>query len=80
MQPVSLAFDNTKQNVSTITGTVIETITEDYPKGQEVPQDRVTKLAALSNDSCAQVYAANAVPDEADKTSMNSNIYSFKAI
>lgn len=32
VQPTSLRFDNSKYNVSKITGTIIETITENYPK------------------------------------------------
>jgi len=41
VQPISLHFDNTKHNVSKITAMVIETITEEFPKGSVDPFDKI---------------------------------------
>jgi hypothetical protein len=59
VHPVSLLFDNSRYNVSKITGTLIETITQDSPKSTVVPADKIildvenlnaTFAAAFSTD------------------------------
>jgi prophage DNA circulation protein len=47
VQPLGLRFDNTKYNVTLVTGTIIETITEDSPKTSVDPID---KIAASKDD------------------------------
>jgi hypothetical protein len=41
VQPLGLHFDNTKYNVSKITGMVVETIVEQFPKGSVDPVDKI---------------------------------------
>lgn len=41
VHPVSLLFDNSRYNVSKITGTLIETITQDSPKNTVIPADKI---------------------------------------
>lgn len=59
VHPVSLLFDNSRYNVSKITGTLIETITQDSPRNTVIPADKiildvqdlnVTFAAAFSTD------------------------------
>lgn len=46
VQPTGLYFDNTSFNVTRISGTVIETITEDYPRTAIDPIDRIQNQKA----------------------------------
>src|SRR5690606_25124377 len=39
--PISLNFDNTQLNVTKITGTLLETITQDNPKSVIIPADKI---------------------------------------
>jgi len=41
VQPLGLSFDNSKMNVSEITGTLVETITEENPQGSLDPIDSI---------------------------------------
>jgi len=41
VQPLGLNFDNTKYNVSKVSCTVVETITEQFPKGSVDPVDKI---------------------------------------
>lgn len=43
VQPVSLNFDNTAYNITEITGTLIETITEDNPRLRTDPRDTIVQ-------------------------------------
>lgn len=76
VQPTSLTFDSTGYNVSKITGTFIETITEDRPKITIDPQSKVSE----DKDNLDAVTEGNfnIVPDTNDvsfMTSNNSKIY-----
>lgn len=62
VQPASLEFDNTKYNVSEIRGTLIETITEDYPQASVVPQDKILADVEAANAALA-VSATNAIEE-----------------
>jgi prophage DNA circulation protein len=46
VQPTGLYFDNTSFNVTRIVGTVIETITEDYPRITVAPVDKIQNQKA----------------------------------
>lgn len=63
VQPTALNFDNTALNVTKITGTVVETITEDYPKSAANPTDKIVKDAADLNAVIADQFAVNTKPD-----------------
>jgi len=51
VQPLSLSFDNTEHNVTKITGTVVETISEDYPKGVTAPQELIDAFHNEANEA-----------------------------
>jgi hypothetical protein len=74
VQPTALRFDNTAHNVTKITGTIIETITEDYPKGRQVPADVIAANVATTDEAAAQAYANNVTPAGPDKNQMRANI------
>jgi hypothetical protein len=57
VQPTGLAFDQTSSNVSKITGTVIETITEENPKTTVSPVDRISSYKDLTGEAFEQSFA-----------------------
>jgi len=58
VQPTSLSKDNTRYNISSFTIEVIETITEDYPSAEIVPQDQVLAEVEEVNETTAILTAA----------------------
>lgn len=68
--PASLLFDNTKLNVTKITGTIIETITDDKPKSNISPVDKIAEDKQALDDVCAEVFAATVTPEASDVSSM----------
>lgn len=73
VQPLGLVFDNTKYNVTKITGQVVETITEDSPRVGLSPVDKITEDKEDSDEIFAESYANNVDPGATDKNSMNAN-------
>lgn len=53
VQPISLEFDNTKHNVTEIKGTVVETITEDFPAATIIPKKKIANDVAQTNEALA---------------------------
>lgn len=49
VQPISLEFDNTRYNTTEIRGTIVETITEDFPAASVVPEDEIAEQAVATN-------------------------------
>lgn len=74
VQPMGLIFDNTKYNTTKITGPVIETITDDSPKINVVPVDKITEDKTNCDSLFAENYTNNVVPDATDINTMNSNV------
>jgi hypothetical protein len=75
-QPVSLAFDDSKHNVTKITGQLVETLTQDKPKNTVVPADKVTSDKLDLDEVVAYSFAndipepdTNVINDLTDKTS-----------
>ena len=64
VQPVSLNFDNSKYNVSKITGTVIETITETYPQPSIIPEDEIEQAVLDLNDVISDSFTIEPVPSD----------------
>lgn len=64
VQPSELTFDNTKFNVSKITGTVIETIIDDNPKTTIKPQDNVALLKEQNDAELVASFDEFALPDD----------------
>lgn len=71
VQPLSLSFDNTKYNVTTIKIPVVETITEDYPKGATVPQDKIINDTEICNETTATATAQKLTATRAKPASVN---------
>jgi hypothetical protein len=71
VQPIGLSFDNTLYNVSKITGTVIETITEDNPKTSINPIDNITLDKAALDETF--VTAIDTTPSATDINTMAAN-------
>jgi len=66
VQPSSLLFDNTKHNVSKITGVVTETITEINPKAIVIPEDKIEEDTEFANDQMASSFENNVTPTSTD--------------
>lgn len=64
VQPTSLSFDNTGYNVTKITTTVIETITEDNPKTTVPPREQIVRLQEVMSEDLE--LATTSVPSAAD--------------
>lgn len=68
--PVSLLFDNTKLNVTKITGGIIETITDDKPRSNISPVDKITEDKSTLDEVCAATFAATVIPAASDVSKM----------
>ncbi len=53
VQPTSLEFDNSKYNVTEIKGTIIETITDNYPSVSASPVDQIAVDVEETNEALA---------------------------
>ncbi|MGB0881434.1 MAG: hypothetical protein ACPGSO_00665 [Vicingaceae bacterium] len=69
VQPTSLSYDNQKHNVTEITGTLIETITDTNPKLVVIPEDKVSEDVSLANESTALGYENG---EQASSTTINT--------
>lgn len=72
-QPSSLTFDNSKFNISRITGTLIETILEDAPRGTTDPKDQINADAETTSEALGDAYADNVTPDTSDINLLQDN-------
>jgi hypothetical protein len=77
VHPTGLAFDNTKLNTTTVTGTVIETILEDNPQATTDDKSKITENCENTNAELCDTYAANATPTASDINSLTNNNQSF---
>ena len=66
VQPLSLKYDNSVLNITTITGTVIETILGDFPGSLIVPQGLVGTRTALADDTAVFQFADDTVVIEGE--------------
>ena len=64
VQPVSLVFDNTKHNVSKITGTLLETISKTRPDSSISPIEAIVEAKAVTDAALGDAYV-NAEPPTA---------------
>jgi len=71
VQPTGLNIDNTEYNVTKISGTVIETITEDNPKTVLDPIENIALVKVQSDDLA--IASFDAIPSAADKNTMAAN-------
>lgn len=73
VQPVSLNYDNTTLNVTRVTGSLVETITDDKPKTSDDPRDKIAAEKIVFDDTAAASFANNVEPEITDINQMNSN-------
>lgn len=72
VQPLGLSFDFTKYNVSEITGSVMETITDENPK---TSIDPTLKISADKDDldvAVSEAFSNSIIPDSTDKNQLAS--------
>jgi prophage DNA circulation protein len=72
-QPTSIIIDNTSYNTSKISTTVIETITEDFPKGSVAVQDQITQTFLAVDDESAETFGNEVTPNQSDINQMKAN-------
>lgn len=78
VQPISIAFDNTGENVSKINIQVIETITEDYPKGKSDPLQSILLQKIQLNDLAERdIIAPVQAADVNRMSAVNNKAYNF---
>lgn len=74
VHPVSLLFDYSKYNVTKITGTLIETITEDNPKNTVLPADKIQLDVEDLNVTFAAAFSTDIPePNTADINTLTAN-------
>lgn len=74
VQPLSLSLDNGGHNITKITCPVVETITEEYPKGTDNPKDKIANDVTAANSAASDAYANNAKPTAANITQQQNNV------
>jgi hypothetical protein len=78
VHPIGLEFDNSRLNVVTIRGTVIETISTVRPSTSTSPVDKVVEDKEVTDTLIAEAFADNVTPtpsDVNDLTEQTSDIY-----
>lgn len=73
VHPLGLAFDNTGYNISKITATLIETITDDNPQTSAAPADRIVSITESTNAVFAQSFASDVIPDTNNVVKLTNN-------
>lgn len=71
VQPVSLGYSDEDQNLTKITGVLVETISEVRPSTVTDPTEKVLSDKVSTDEALAEAYADNVDPDAADINSMN---------
>ena len=74
VHPISLSFDNKAYNVTQITGQVMETISDVYPKSSIQPGDQIEQLQNVALESAAQDFVSSIPkPNTADINKIQEN-------
>lgn len=73
VQPISLNYDNTTLNVTRVTGSIVETITDDRPKTSDDPKDKIAAEKIVFDDTAAAAFANNVDPEITDINRMTDN-------
>jgi len=73
VQPTELSFDNTRYNISRVTGTVIETITEDRPKTTIKAEDNIALQKAATDEAFVTAFDSTPTPADANTATANNN-------
>ena len=77
VQPVSLAFDNTRYNTTKITSVIIETITEDNPKATVAPIEKIEADKEVLDTTFEDSFANDVIPDTDDINTLTENTAIF---
>jgi len=70
VQPISLNFDDSEYNVTKITGTIVETITDINPRAVVIPEDKIEEEAEHISEVASIGFDASIVPDSSDINKM----------
>jgi hypothetical protein len=73
VQPIGLAFDNSEYNTTKITGTIVETITDENPRPVTSAVDKITEDFENTNSELSASYANSVIPDTTDKQNLTAN-------
>lgn len=74
VHPVGLNFDNTKYNVSKVTGTVLETLSDIYPKSTINEADKIAQDKEICDEAMASDFVASVPePDAATVQNLSEN-------
>lgn len=73
VQPTSLEFDNTNYNISKVTGTLIETITDENPQSTVAPVDQIVSTTDEVNETFSQSFSSNVIPSTNDIARLSDN-------
>lgn len=77
VQPLGLIFDNSVYNVTKITGTIAQTITEDAPKARIHAEDKIAEMKTLTDTQLAVSYSIDVpAPRVVDTLEMKKNTLS----
>lgn len=72
-QPLTLNFDNSVENITKVTGVLIETIVEQNPKGSINPTDKVKTDSVVMSDKFSSSFANNVKPDTRNLNVLSTN-------
>lgn len=73
VQPIALKFDNSFYNATHITGSIVETITDDRPKTSINPVDKVNFDSVALQDFMADSFAGDVQPDVKDVSQLQDH-------
>jgi hypothetical protein len=73
VQPISLNYDNSTLNVTRVTGSLVETITDDRPKTSDDPRDKIAAEKVAFDDTAAAAFTNNVEPGITDINQMTAN-------
>lgn len=71
--PVGLQIDHSQYNITKITGTLIETITDDSPKTSIAPKDKIVSDMENVNDTFANAFANDVEVSTQDINNLSAN-------
>lgn len=74
VQPSGLEYDNSVQNITKITGTLLGTLAGVFPRGIIIPEDVVLEAKGTSDQVSSVAYANNVTPGPTDINVMNQSI------
>jgi prophage DNA circulation protein len=74
VQPLSIQVNEQSFNVSQIQINIVETITEDFPKTAQIPEDKIPNDVEATTDLIAEGFAANAELNIQDQNGLKDTV------